>query len=377
MGHMLLRWLIVVLISIVSLCWCGNISAQAKPDTDQILFDSLKFRNIGPLRGGRAAAVTGVVGNPMLYYMGACGGGVWKTSDGGSTWENLSDGFFGGSIGSIAVAPSDPNVIYVGGGEVTVRGNVSHGNGMWKSYDAGQSWASMGLEDSRHIPRIRVHPTNPDIVYAAVLGHLYGPNQQRGVFRSKDGGATWQRVLFVSEEVGAVDLVVDPNNARVLYASTWRVLRTPYSLESGGAGSGIWKSIDGGDNWKEITHSPGLPEGEIGISGLAVSPIDSSRVWCIIEAADGGLFRSDDSGKTWTRVNDDRNLRQRAWYYTRVYAGTQNVNEVYVLNVQFWRSIDGGKTFSSIRTPHGDHHDLWIDPDDADRMIIADDGVLK
>ena len=358
-------------------CNLHPLSAQKDADKDQVLFDSLKFRNIGPFRGGRAAAVAGVRGNPMLYYMGTAGGGVWKTGDGGSSWENISDGFFGGSIGSIAVAPSDPNIIYVGGGEVTVRGNVSHGYGMWKSFDAGKTWTQIGLTDSRHIPRIRIHPSNPDVVYAAVLGHLSGPNQERGVFRSNDGGKTWKKILFVSEEAGAVDIVIDPNNPRNLYASMWKVIRTPYSMESGGEGSGVWKSTDGGDTWKDITHNDGLPKGMVGISGITVSPLDSNRVWCIIEAVDGGLFRSDNAGKTWKRVNKERKLRQRAWYYTRVYAGTQNIDEVYVVNVRFWRSTDGGKSFSSIRTPHGDHHDLWIDPDNADRMAIADDGGVQ
>ena len=355
--------------------WARTVAfAQEAEDNGEVLFDSLKFRNIGPFRGGRSAAVAGVRGNPMLYYMGAAGGGVWKTADGGSTWKNISDGFFGGSIGAVEVAPSDPNIIYVGGGEVTVRGNVSHGYGMWKSFDAGKTWKQIGLKDSRHIPRIRIHPSNPDVVFAAVLGHLSGPNQERGVFRSKDGGESWEKVLFVNDEAGAVDLIIDPNNPRVLYASTWKVIRTPHSLESGGEGSGVWKSTDGGDTWKEITKNSGMPKGTIGISGITVSPLDSNRVWCIIEAAEGGLFRSDDAGETWKRVNKERKLRQRAWYYSRVYAGTQNVDEVYAVNVRFWRSTDGGKSFSSLRTPHGDHHDLWIDPDNADRMVIADDG---
>ena len=343
-------------------------------DAHQQLTEATQFRSIGPFRGGRSAAVTGVPGKPMLYYQGAAGGGVWKTTDGGSSWENISDDFFGGSIGAIEVAPSDPNIIYVGGGEVTVRGNVSHGYGMWKSYDGGQTWKASGLQDSRRIPRIRVHPTDPDLVYAAVLGHLHGPNQERGVYRSRDGGSSWERVLFVSEEAGAVDLVMDPNNPRVLYASTWKVKRTPYSLESGGEGSGIWKSTDGGDHWTDISRNNGLPKGPLGISGVAVSPVDSNRVWAIVEAPEGGLFRSDDAGKNWKRVNDERKLRQRAWYYTRVYAGPKNIDEVYVLNVRFWRSTDGGNTFGSISTPHGDHHDLWIAPEDPDRMAIADDG---
>jgi photosystem II stability/assembly factor-like uncharacterized protein len=343
-------------------------------DSDGPIFASLKYREIGPFRGGRSAAVAGSRATPHTFYMGATGGGLWRTEDAGATWKNISDGFFGGSIGSIAVAESDPNVIYVGGGEVTVRGNVSHGDGVWKSTDGGQTWANVGLVDSRHIPRIRVHPTDPDIVYAAALGHLFGSNQERGVYRTKDGGKTWERILFANEEAGAVDLILDPNNPRVIYASTWKVKRTPYSLESGGEGSGLWKSTDGGDTWTNITRNDGLPSGTVGIMGVAVSPADSNRVWALIEAADGGLFRSENGGKSWANVNSDRNLRQRAWYYTRVYAGPQNRDEVYVLNVGFWRSRDGGKSFSNIDTPHGDHHDLWIDPQNAERMVIADDG---
>ncbi|MEM7454710.1 MAG: glycosyl hydrolase [Planctomycetota bacterium] len=351
------------------------LSAQESPDhPEQALLDSYEFRQIGPFRGGRSAAVCGVRGNQMRYYMGAAGGGVWKTDDAGSTWRNISDGFFGGSVGAVEVAPSNPNIIYVGGGEVTVRGNVSHGYGMWKSYDAGKTWTQIGLTDSRRIPRVRVHPHDPDTVWVAALGHLYGPNNERGVYKTTDGGKTWRRVLFVDEEVGACDLVVDPGNPRVLYASMWRILRTPYSLESGGEGCGLYKSTDGGETWQDISRNRGLPGGMLGIIGVTVSPVDSNRVWAQIEAEDGGLFRSDNAGESWTRVNEERKLRQRAWYYTRVYAGTQNIDEVYVLNVGFWRSGDGGRTFSSIGTPHGDHHDLWIDPDDANRMIIADDG---
>ncbi len=341
------------------------------------LTESLSFRSIGPYRGGRSAATAGVADNPMLYYMGAAGGGVWKTEDAGSSWENISDGYFGGTIGAIEVSPSNPNVIYVGGGEVTVRGNVSHGYGMWKSKNGGKSWTSIGLKDSRRIPRVRVHPTNPDIVYAAVLGHLYGPNEQRGVFKSTDGGETWKRVLFANAEAGAVDLVIDPGNPSVMYAATWKVLRTPYSLESGGEGSGIWKSTDAGETWTNITGHSGLPGGTIGICGVTVSPVDSNRVWAMVEAENGGLFRSSDAGETWSRVNDERKLRQRAWYYTRVYAGPESVDEVYVLNVRFWRSGDGGKSFDSIRTPHGDHHDLWIAPNDPKRMAVADDGGVQ
>lgn len=347
---------------------------EAKPALDPALFGALKYRPIGPFRGGRSAACCGVPGKPHHFYFGATGGGVWKTTDGGATWDCVSDGFFGGSIGAVEVCAADRNVIYVGGGEVTVRGNVSHGSGMWKSTDAGKTWKFIGLGDTHHIPRVRSHPKNADLVYVAALGHLYGPNQERGVFRSKDGGKTWENILFVNAEVGACDLLLDPANPRIVYASTWRVKRTPYSLDSGGPGSGLWKSTDGGDTWKDITRKPGLPKGTVGIIGVAVSPMDSDRVWAIIEAEDGGVFRSDDGGEKWQRINQDTNLRQRAWYYTRIYAGTKNKDEVYVVNVQMWRSNDGGKTYTPVRAPHGDYHDLWIDPDDPERLIVANDG---
>ena len=341
---------------------------------DDKLYKGMEYRSIGPYRGGRSAAVTGVPGKPTLFYMGATGGGVWRTKDGGNTWENISDGYFGGSIGAVAVSEYDNNVIYVGGGEVTVRGNVSSGYGMWKSEDAGQTWKSIGLTNSRHIPRIRIHPKNPELVYAAVLGDLYKSSNERGIYRSKDGGASWEKVLFANADAGAVDLTFDPNNPRILYASTWRIRRTPYSLESGGEGSAIWKSTDGGDNWIEISKNEGLPKGIIGISGITVSPINSQRVWAIIEAEDGGVFRSEDGGKTWRKVNTERKLRQRAWYYSRIYADTKDEDMVYVLNVQYHRSKDGGKTFETYNAPHGDHHDLWIAPEDNQRMVIADDG---
>ncbi len=349
-------------------------NAQQSVTYNDSLYNALEYRCIGPFRGGRSAAVTGVPGAPMTFYFGGTGGGVWKTTDGGQTWFNISDGFFGGSIGAVAVSEWDPNVIYVGGGEKTVRGNVSHGYGMWKSVDAGKTWKNIGLTDSRRIPRVRIHPKNPDLVYAAVLGHLFGPNEERGVFRSSDGGNTWENILFVSNEVGAVDLVMNPNNPRILFASFWRIKRTPYSLESGGEGSGLWKSTDGGDNWTEITRNPGLPQGIIGIIGVTISPVNSNRVWAIIESQNGGVFRSENGGDTWTKINEERKLRQRAWYYTRIYADTQNEDMVYVLNVRFWRSKDGGKTYERITTPHGDHHDLWIDPDEPRRMVVGDDG---
>lgn len=370
-----MRWIFFIAL-LLSLCTFPTQAQEKdqKPDLESRFLNGMRYRPIGPFRGGRSAAVCGIPGNPNVFYFGAAGGGVWKTSNAGETWKNISDGFFGGSIGAVEVNASDPNVIYVGGGEVTVRGNVSSGNGVWRSTDAGKTWRHMGLADTKHIPRIRTHPDNPAIVYVAALGHLYGPNAERGVYRSLDGGNTWKKILFVNDEVGAVDLIIDPNNTRILYAATWRVKRTPYSLESGGEGSGLWKSTDSGDTWVNITRSPGLPGGKIGICGVTVSPVDSDRVYAIIEADDGGVFRSDDGGAKWRRINEDRNLRQRAWYYSRIYAGPDDVDEVYVLNVQFWRSKDGGKNFNSISTPHVDHHDLWIDPKSADRMIIADDG---
>lgn len=341
---------------------------------DTSLFGGLEWRNIGPFRGGRSAAVTGVRGKPSLYYFGSTGGGVWRTKDGGQSWENISDGFYGGSIGAIEVAPSDPNVIYVGGGEETVRGNVSSGYGMWKSTDAGQTWQHIGLEQSKIIPRIRVDPRNPDIVYAAVLGDLFKDTKERGIYKSIDGGKTWRQTLFVNERAGAVDLIIDPNNSRILYASTWRVHRNPYELSSGGEGSALWKSRDNGETWQNISTSPGLPKGTWGISGITVSPANSNRLWAVIENEDGGVFRSDDGGKTWSKTNSDRNLRQRAWYYSRIYADPASEEIVYVVNVSYHKSSDGGRNFSSYGASHGDHHDLWIDSDNPERMIIGDDG---
>ena len=342
---------------------------------NQELYSSLQYRLIGPFRGGRSAAVTGVPGQENLYYMGTTGGGVWKSSDAGQHWDNISDGFFGGSIGAVSVAPSDHNVIYVGGGEGTVRGNVSSGYGVFKSIDAGKTWTHMGLANSRHIPRIRVNPTNADIVYAAVLGNIYKANDDRGVYKSTDGGRTWRKTLFANEQAGAVDLIIDPNNPRVLYASTWRIQRTPYSLSSGGEGSALWKSTDAGETWTEISSHKGFAQGTLGIIGVTVSPLNSDRIWAIVENKDqGGLYRSDDGGATWNLINSERKLRQRAWYYTKVYADTQELNTVYVMNVQYHKSTDGGKTFTAHNAPHGDHHDLWIAPENNQRMIIADDG---
>ncbi|WP_413789395.1 VPS10 domain-containing protein [Leptobacterium meishanense] len=350
-------------------------SKETTPAYPEKLYSSLEYRLLGPFRGGRSAAVTGVPGEPNLFYFGATGGGVWKTEDGGRSWENISDSFFGGSIGAITVANSDHNVIYVGGGEVTVRGNVSSGYGIWKSEDAGKTWKASGLEKSRHVPRIVVHPNDYNTVYAAVLGDIYKPTQERGIYKSTDGGKTWKKTLFVNDLAGAVDLTIDPNNPRILYAATWRVQRTPYSLSSGGEGSALWKSTDSGETWTEISNNEGFAKGTLGIIGVTVSPQDSERIWAIVENQEkGGIYRSENGGKNWKHINDDRSLRQRAWYYTRIYADTQDKDVVYVVNVSYHKSKDGGKTFSSSNAPHGDHHDLWIAPENPKRMIMGDDG---
>ncbi len=355
-------------------------AATAKPPASADAFDkkayqALEWRAIGPFRGGRSVAVAGVPGQPRTFYFGATGGGVFKTTDGGINWTPVTDGQIAtGSVGAIEVAASDPNVIYVGMGEGCIRGNVSHGDGVYKSVDAGKTWKHVGLKETEQIGRVRVHPQNPDLVYVAALGHTFGPNKERGVFRSKDGGKSWEKVLYVDEKTGAIDLAMDATNPRVLYAAFWQAYRTPWSLESGGPGSSLWKTVDGGDNWTKITHE-NLPKKSVwGRSGVAVSPANPNRVWAIIEAEDGGVFRSDDAGKTWRKLNEARNLRQRAWYYTHIYADTKNPEMVYVLNTGLYRSTDGGRTYTPIQVPHGDNHDLWIDPDDPNRMINANDG---
>ena len=363
---------------IASFGWSGGSSeawAQGSDGYDESLFGALEWRSIGPFRGGRSVAVAGVASQPFVYYMGGTGGGVWKTVDGGAVWEPVADEYLSaGSIGAIAVAPSDPNVVYVGTGEACIRGNTSPGDGVYMSTDAGKTWKHVGLRDAGQIGRIVVHPKDPNIVYVAVLGHAFGANETRGVFRSMDGGATWEKVLYRDENAGAVDLALDPNNSRVIYAAFWQVRRTPWGMDSGGPGSGLFKSTDGGDTWQEISRNKGLPEGTLGRIGVTVSPVNSERVWAIVEAEDGGVFRSDDAGETWSKVNSERSLRQRAWYYTHIYADPQNENTVYVLNVRFWKSTDGGKTYETIGTPHGDNHDLWIDPNNALRMVQANDG---
>ncbi len=365
--------LLVFMLSAISISGQRR-QSSTPPSATQGQMDPLKvfqWRSIGPFRGGRVTAVAGVASQPMVFYFGGTGGGVWKTSDGGINWEPITDGsvFGSGSVGAIGLSDSDPNTIYVGMGESPIRGNVSHGDGVYKSTDGGKTWKHIGLEDTRQISRVRVHPKNPDIVYVAAQGHVWAPNEQRGVFRSKDGGKTWQKVLFRSDKAGACDLIIDPTNPNVLYAGFWEVYRNPWTLESAGQGSGIFKSTDGGDNWTEITRSPGLPRGTIGIVGITVSPANPDRLWAIVEAEDGGVFRSDNGGRTWTKTNEQRNLRQRAWYYSRIYADPKNADTVYVLNTGFYRS-----TFTGIGVPHGDNHDLWIAPEDPNRMIESNDG---
>ncbi|MEQ3657127.1 MAG: glycosyl hydrolase [Dokdonia sp.] len=348
-------------------------SLAQSPDPSN--YEALEYRLVGPFRGGRSAAVTGVPGQPELFYMGSTGGGVWRTTNGGKEWENISDGFFGGSIGAVTVSQSDPNVIYVGGGEKTLRGNVSSGYGVWKSEDAGKTWKQSGLKNSRHIPRIRVDPKNADIVYAGVLGNIYKPTQDRGVYKSTDGGKTWRKTLFSNADAGVVDLIIDPNNSRILYATTWNARRTPYSLSSGGEGSALWKSTDMGETWIELSNNEGFAKGILGIMGITVSPVNSNRLYAMVEnEKEGGLYTSTNAGVSWRKVNSERKLRQRAWYYTRLYADTKDENTVYVLNVRYHKSTDGGKSFSTYNAPHGDHHDLWIAPEDPNRMIIGDDG---
>lgn len=336
-------------------------------------FDGMRFRNIGPFRGGRVTAVAGVRGQRNVHFQGATGGGVWKTTDAGASWEAVSDGFFRtGSVGAVAVAESDPNVVWAGMGEAPIRGNVSHGDGVWRSTDAGRTWKHLGLEATRQIAALRVHPKDPDTAWVAAQGKLWGPSEERGVYRTRDGGKTWTRVLFVDTATGACDLALDPTNPRILYAGMWHVVRRPWELVSGGPGSGLYRSEDGGDTWTRLTK--GLPEGTWGKVGVSASGAKPGRVFAMVEAEKGGLFRSEDWGETWTKVNEENDLRQRAWYYTGVWADPKNADTVWVTNVELWRSLDGGKSFTALPTPHGDHHDLWIDPDDSSHVLVGDDG---
>jgi photosystem II stability/assembly factor-like uncharacterized protein len=345
-----------------------------KPAAPKSPFEGMQYRLVGPFRGGRVVAVAGVTGQSDTYYFGAVGGGMWKTTDGGLNWKPLWDKFpeASPSVGAIAVAPSDSNVLYVGTGEACIRGNVVMGNGVYKSIDAGKTWKFSGLRDTDSIGRMTVHPKDPNTVFVAALGHPFGPNPTRGIFRSRDGGKTWQRVLYVDDKTGGIDIQFDLSNPNILFAGMWQADRKPWTMESGGPGSGLYRSSDGGDSWTKLTGN-GLPEGTLGRIGVATTS-SPNRVYALIEAEKGGLFRSDDGGEKWQLMNDDRRYRQRAWYYTHVFADPRNPDIVYILNTGTYRSIDGGKTFTPIRTPHGDNHGFWIDPDNPRRLINGNDG---
>jgi photosystem II stability/assembly factor-like uncharacterized protein len=350
-------------------------ASASEVGVDPALLTGLRWRSIGPARGGRSQAVAGSPSRPLEYYFGATGGGLWKTTDGGTTWRPIADRFLRtSSVGAVAIAESNPDIVYVGMGETQLRGNIIQGDGVYRTTDGGRTWTHLGLERTLAISRIRIHPANPDVVLVAALGNPYAAGPDRGVFKSTDGGKTWNRTLFKDDKTGGVDLAFDPRNPDVVYAGMWEVYRTPHSLSSGGPGSGLYKSTDGGVNWTELTRNPGLPKPIWGKVGISVSGADSTRVYAIIEAAEGGVFLSDDGGATWKAVNDDRRLRQRAFYYTRIYADPQAKDTVYILNTGLYRSTDAGKTIRGIRVPHGDNHDLWIAPNDPKRLANSNDG---
>ncbi|MBK6457572.1 MAG: glycosyl hydrolase [Gemmatimonadetes bacterium] len=343
---------------------------------DSALRAGYRWRNIGPDRGGRSIASSGVKGRPTEAYFGAVGGGLWKTTDSGENWTPVTDGLItAASVGAVAVSESNPDVVFIGTGETCIRGNIMPGDGVYRSRDAGKTWTHVGFKESHGISKIRIHPTNPDIIYVASFGKYSVPSEERGVFKSTDGGTTWKRVLFRDDKTGAIDISIDRNNPNVLYASLWEAYRKEYQMSSGGPGSGLFKSTDGGETWAEVTRNPGMPTGLVGRIGVAVSGANSNRVYALVENEKGGLFRSDDAGATWTLVNDKRDIRQRAFYYTHVFADPKNADVVYMQNTSFFRSTDGGKTMTTIDNgTHGDFHDLWIDPDAPEHMVVANDG---
>ncbi|MBV9574562.1 MAG: hypothetical protein JOY93_10950, partial [Acidobacteriales bacterium] len=345
---------------------------EKKAEKEDPLFKGMKYRVIGPFRGGRSLTASGIADNPTTYYFGSTGGGVWKTTDGAMTWTPVFDKQDVSAIGSLAVAPSDPNIVYVGTGEACIRGNISHGDGIYKTLDGGKTWKNVGLRDSRAIGKVIVNPTNADIVFVAALGHPYGPNTERGIFRTTDGGKTWEKVLYQDENTGGIDVAFDPHNPHILFAALWQARRTPWNLSSGGPGSGLYRSNDGGTTWKRLEEH-GLPKGPYGRIGVAVAA-NSDRVYALIEAHEGGIYRSDDGGDTWQLVNDSRSYQQRAWYYMHIIADPREADVVYVLNVDAYKSTDGARTFNKLKVPHGDNHGMWIDPRNSRRMIVSNDG---
>ena len=372
-------WLVQFVFGISVFLFSPSLRSAASPTPvpagaiDERLFKGMQWRQIGPFRGGRALTIEGVPGEPDTFYFGAVAGGVWKTIDGGGNWTPLFDKQPISSIGAIAVAPSDHNVIYAGTGEAAIRGNTTYGSGVFKSVDGGKTWENVGLKDSRQIGAVIVDPRNENVVLVAALGHAFGPNTERGIFRTSDGGKTWTKVLSKDENTGGIDAVFDPHNPNIVFASLWQARRQPWFFSSGGPGSGLYRSEDNGVTWKRL-ESNGLPEGILGKIGIAVSGADSNRVYAIIEAKEGGLYRSDDAGQHWTRVNDDGRFRQRAWYFSKVYADPKSADTVYLLNTGLFRSVDGGKTFNLLPARHGDHHGFWIDPQNPNRIANANDG---
>ncbi len=372
-------WSVLLAFMVTGCAPSAMVAQDPAPDAttavDADLLEPFTWRNLGPDRGGRSIAVAGSDARPLEYYFGATGGGLWKTTDGGTTWRPVTDQQLGSaSVGAVDVCGLDPDVVWLGTGEVQLRGNVQPGDGVYRSTDGGKTWTHAGLREARNIGRVRIDPRDCNTVWVAALGHYGGPNEDRGVYKSTDGGESWDRVLYVDENTGAVDLSLDPSNPGTAYAAMWDVWRKPWGLKSGGPGSGFYKTTDGGGSWEELSDNPGLPEGVLGKIGVSVSPVDPSRVYAIIEADGGGVFVSDDAGATWERTSDDRNMRQRAFYYTRIYADPVEKDRVYVVNVQFYRSDDGGHEFETIRVPHGDNHDLWISPSDNQRMAQSNDG---
>jgi photosystem II stability/assembly factor-like uncharacterized protein len=372
-------WFVLALLCAGSLAIDPALTAQAPAASAEksppLPFGAMKWRSLGPARGGRSIAAAGSAARPNEYYFGATGGGLWKTINGGTTWTVVTDGqLTSSSVGAVAIAPSNPDVVYIGTGESELRGNIAPGDGVYKSIDAGKTWTHIGLVEAQTISKIRVNPTNPDLVYVAAFGHQAGPNPERGIFRSKDGGKTWEKILYRDDKTGGIELNFDPKNPQIIYAALWEAFRVSNMMSSGGPGSGLFKSTDGGDHWTEISRAPGMPKGVLGKIGVAVSAVDSNRVYAQIEAEDGGTFSSDDAGATWNKVSENRDVRQRAFYYTRVYADPKDKDTIYEPNVMFMKSTDGGKTWAMPMVPHGDNHDMWIDPENPSRFILANDG---